>query len=331
VRGCGDGYVLSGWCRPVIVWPSLRRVPVRGIFLEGPLRQQPQHFGRMHLAVAGVLAVALAAVVQIAGATPAAATTIPVGSVEVVTASSGFSTGSSKTLAAVCPAARPRVLGGGFTTTGTHIVVTDLRPMGGNPDRYRVTAGFDEVGTSGSWQLVVYAYCSSAAPGWQVVSATSTTTSQAFNQVIATCPSGKVIVGSGGTLTGSAGQVELVTQGVGGLGANRMSAGGIEDITGFAGSWSVTGYAVCVTAGLVSDTQLVQNQTANDTTLTKNVSVTCPSGMRLTGSAIWSDVPGNAINLRPNNVTPTSVTATGRNDTGVASGWAQYVYGFCAK
>ena len=53
--------------------------------------------------------------------------------------------------------------------------------------------------------------------------------------------------------------------------------------------------------------------------------------MRLTGSAVWSDVPGNAINLRPSNATPTSVTATGRNDSGVVGGWTQYVYGFCAR
>ena len=72
---------------------------------------------------------------------PAVAATIPVGSVQVITASSGFSVSASKTVTATCPSSRPRVLGGGFTTAGTHIEVTELRPIkGSSVDSYRVTA-----------------------------------------------------------------------------------------------------------------------------------------------------------------------------------------------
>ena len=296
------------------------------------MRGTTSYTGRTFVAAASALVVIATAVVQAVGVTPAAAATIPLGSVEVVNAVSGFSTGSSKTLSAVCPAAKPRVLGGGFTTTGTHIVVSELRPVSGSPvDSYRVTAGFDEVGTSASWQLLVYAYCSSAAPGWQLVTATSTTTSDPFNQVIATCPSGKAVVGTGGQINGGSGQVELVTQGIGSVGPNRMSAGGLEDITGFTGSWSVTGYAVCVTYANPLDIRLVSNQTASDTTTTKTVTATCPSGMGLTGSAIWADIPGNSINLRPNTaIGPTNVSAGARNDSGVVTSWDLITYALCA-
>ncbi|WP_125803834.1 hypothetical protein [Actinoplanes sp. ATCC 53533] len=295
------------------------------------MREASRYTRRPFIAAAAALAMVAAAIVQTIGVTPAAAATIPVGSVQVVTATSGLTPGSSKTITAVCTSARPFVLGGGFTTTGTHIVVSELQPIdGASVDSYRVTAGFDEVGTSGSWNLLVYAYCSSTAPGWQLVPVTSTTTSNSFNQVIATCPSGKAVVGTGGRINGGAGQVELVTQGIGSVGPNRMSAGGLEDITGFSGSWSVTGYAVCVTYTSSLDIRLVSNQTASDNTITKNVTATCPSGMRLTGSAIWASVPGNAINLRPNNSSPTNVAATARNDSGSGSGWDLITYALCA-
>lgn len=293
--------------------------------------QAPSRGRRAALAVAGAVLVAATAAVQAVGMTAATAATVPVGSVEVITAQSGFSTGPSKTVEAICPANRPRVLGGGYTSTGLHIVVNELRPVAGATDRYRVTAGFDEVGTSASWNLLAYAYCSSAAPGWQLVSATSTTTSQSFNQTIATCPSGKAVVGTGGRLNGGIGQVHLVTQGIGGLAPNRMSAGGLEDLSGFSGNWSVTGFAVCVTFASALDVTLVSDQTASDTVNPKGKSVTCPSGTRLTGSAAWANLPGNLFNLRPNTNTPTSVTASARVDIASSFSWDLIVYGFCVK
>ena len=290
-----------------------------------------RHTRQALVAVAAALVAIITAVVQAVGIAPAAAATIPVGSVQVVTATSGFSVGSSKTLSAVCPAAKPRVLGGGFTTTGTHIVVNELRPVSGSPvDSYQVTAGFDEIGTSASWQLLVYAYCSSVAPGWQLVTATTTTTSDPFNDVVATCPSFKSLVGTGGQINGGSGQVQLVTQGIGSVAPNKMSAGGLEDLTGFAGSWSATAYAVCVNNTRLLDIRLVSNQTTVDSTGTKNITATCPGGMGLTGSAVWADTPGNAINLRPDSITPTNVVATARDESASGVGWDLITYALCA-
>lgn len=276
-----------------------------------------------------VLIIATAAA-QAIGVSPASAATIPVGSVEVATATA-TGPGLSKTLSATCPAARPRVLGGGFTTTGTHIVATELQPVaGGTVDSYRVTARQDEVGTSASWNLLVYAYCSSAAPGWQLVTTNSSATSDPFNSVPATCPTGKTVVGTGGRINGGGGQVQLVTQTIGSVAPNRMIAGGLEDLTGFGGSWSVTAFAVCVAFNNPLDVRVVSDQLSG-TQITKSVPVACPSGMRLTGSSIWADIPGNAINLRPNNNTPFSVTGTARNDTGnTTAGWTLIVYANCA-
>lgn len=281
-------------------------------------------------------AVALLAGCALAGsaltASPAAAVTIPVGSVQVVSVSSGFSPGPSKTVSAVCPAARPRVLGGGFTIAGTHLVVSELRPVRGTTvDSYRVTAVQDEVGTTASWQLLAYAYCASVAPGWELVSATSGTTSDPFNSVLITCPSGKSVVGSGGRMNGGAGQVHLNTQGIGAVGPNKVAASGLEDRTGFAGTWSVTGYAVCVTDANPLDIRIIPAQTGG-TDPVKTATATCPTGFRLTGSAAYSDLPGNLISLRPNNSTPNSVAAVSRDDSGApgTDSWTLQVSAFCA-
>ncbi|WP_030440506.1 hypothetical protein [Actinoplanes subtropicus] len=285
---------------------------------------------RAVLAIGAASALMVAAVVQAAGMTPAAATTIPVGSIKVVEVASGFSAGASKTVTAACPASNPRVLGGGFTVVGTHIVVTQLQPITGTTDSYRVSAQFDQVGTSATWQLLAFAYCSTAAPGWQLVTAVTPTNSDTFKTASASCPGGKQVIGTGGRIDGGAGQVQLVSQSQGSF-PSRMDAGGIEDVDGFAGSWSATAFAICVTTNNFTDVEQVTDQTAIDNTVTKKVTVTCPSGYRLASSAIWADVPGNAINLQPNNITPTFLTGTAHNDTDTTSAWDVIVYGICAR
>ena len=278
---------------------------------------------------AGVLLLAGQAVTP----SPAAAATIPPGSVVVVSASSGFSVSASKTVTATCPSTNPRVLGGGFTASGQHIEVVERRPMSGLTDSYRAVAVQDEIGTTASWQLIVYAYCSSVAPGWELLTAVGPTTSDSFNAIYPTCPSGKNATGGGGQVNGGAGQVKLLTQGVGGVQNPRgYGVAGLEDITGFSGSWNVTAYVICVTTGAFGDFAMVTNTTVTDTAVNKNISAVCPAGKRVTGSAAFTDTAGTIISITPNNVTPTSVTAAGRNETGSAgAAWSLQVTAFCAS
>jgi hypothetical protein len=257
--------------------------------------------------------------VQAAGAAPAAAVTIPPGSIVVVTASSGFSVSATKTVTAQCPAANPRVLGGGFTTSGQHIEVIERRPMSGLTDSYRTTAVQDEIGTTATWQLIVYAYCSSVAPGWELLTSVSPTNSETFKPLYPSCPSGKLSTGGGGQINGGAGQVKLLTQGVGGpLNPRGHGVAGIEDSTGFAGNWSVTAYVICVTQGAFGDFQWVE-QTSASGTINQNVTVSCPAGKRVAGNAVWSE-RGTIISIRPNNNTPTAVTAAARDETASPNG-----------
>jgi hypothetical protein len=289
---------------------------------------------RLSVLGAGLLLLAAQLGVQAAGAAPAAATTIPPGSIVVVTASSGFSVSASKTVTAQCPAANPRVLGGGYTSTGQHIEVVERRPMSGLTDSYRAVAVQDEIGTSATWQLQVFAYCSSVAPGWELLTAVSSTTSNSFNAIYPSCPSGKNSTGGGGQINGGGGQVKLLTQSVGGVQNPRgYAAAGLEDITGFSGNWNVTAYVVCVNLGVFGDFATVDTQTAANTTITKTVTSVCPAGKRLSGSAAWTDSPGTIISIRPNNSTPTSVTAVARDETATpgANAWSLIVTAFCVS
>ncbi|MEU7901518.1 hypothetical protein [Actinoplanes sp. NPDC049118] len=283
---------------------------------------------------AGLLLVAAHLGVQAIGAAPAAAATIPPGSIVVVTASSGFSVSAAKTVTAQCPATNPRVLGGGFTTSGRHIEVVERRPMSGLTDSFRAVAVQDEIGTTATWQLMAYAYCSSVAPGWELLTAVSTTTSNAFNAIYPSCPNGKLTTGGGGQINGGGGQVKLLTQGVGGtLNPRGYGVAGLEDSTGFSGNWSVTAYLICVTTGAFGDFAMAENRTASDTTVSKSVSVGCPTGKRVAGSAAWTDSRGTITAIRPNNTTPTIVTATGRDETATpgTGGWSLIVTAFCVS
>jgi hypothetical protein len=158
---------------------------------------------------AGTLAVAAAPVVWAAGT--ASAATIPVGNVTVVNAVSGFSS-NNKTLPANCPAGT-KVVGGGAEIAGSaHVVLTELIPTASS---YTATAVEDQVGESGQWQLLTYAYCASGnLPGYQIVS-NSTTGSGAFQNVVSTCAAGNSATGSGGKIVGGGGQVDLQTLGEG--------------------------------------------------------------------------------------------------------------------
>jgi hypothetical protein len=81
----------------------------------------------------------------------------------------------------------------------------------------------------------------------------------------------------------------------------------------------------------VFDLAMVKVQSPSDGGPTKTVTATCPAGKRATGGAGWTDTPGHVITIRPNSVTPTSVTVVGRNASGAAGNWSAIATVFCAS
>jgi hypothetical protein len=279
---------------------------------------------------AGALAVAA---VQIAWtAAPAAAVTVPVGTVNVVNAVSPFNS-NNKTLSAQCPTGT-RVVGGGAQIAGGtgHVILTALRPIAvSTGSSYQATALEDQVGESGTWSLLVFAYCASGTlPGYEIVANTSAAASGQFSQAVATCSPGKQSLGYGGAINNGANQVDLHGLGEGSSISNRSSAAGLEDRDGFSGNWSVTSLTVCVKPSSVFDLAMVRVQSARDAQTTKTVTASCPSGKRATGGAGWADTPGHVISIRPNSSTPISVSVVARNTSGTVGNWGAVATVFCA-
>jgi hypothetical protein len=242
---------------------------------------------------------------------PAGATTIPAGSVTVQHTFSTFNS-NNKTYRAACPAGQ-RVLGGGGSVNGTrHAVLTELKPVS-TPfgDYYEVSAAEDQTGDANVWNLHVYAYCSATAPGVQIVSVPSASASNPFTSVGATCPGSKRLAGSGGQITGGNGQVDLVTYPEGSRLSNSTTAGGQEDPDGFTGNWTVTSYAVCVTASDLFDLQVVRSFTSGDGTASQTAFVRCPAGMRVTGGAGWADTPAHVEFVAADNGFPETAVLVG--------------------
>lgn len=223
-----------------------------------------------------------------------------------------------------------RVLGGGGRVNGgQHVVIIEQQPIHASPDTFVVSAIEDQVGTAQSWAVQAFAICSVPLPGLQIISKTGLAGSSAFQGQNADCPVGQNVLGVGGRINNGANQVTLNTQG---LFSNRAGAGGLEDIDGFAGLWSVTTFAVCAPLNSVLDGAVPSMQSVTDTTPRKTVSVDCPPGMNVTGGGAFANRPAVVEVVSPT-TTPARVQVIARQDGPVtpADRWNVTAYAFCAS
>ncbi|HEX7837812.1 MAG TPA: hypothetical protein VF469_10135, partial [Kofleriaceae bacterium] len=153
--------------------------------------------------------------------------------------------------------------------------------------------------SAGIWSLQAYAFCADPPPGLEIVSATSAAGSSNFQGVNVRCSARKQTVGAGGRINGGGNRVNLVTQALGTAISTGTSASGIENPNGFAGTWSVTAFAVCVTPVSVSDLQVVTSFSGSSTGNRAFAQATCPAGMRVTGGAAFADIPGVVDTVAP--------------------------------
>ncbi len=126
----------------------------------------------------------------------------------------------------------------------------------------------------------------SAVPGLVVVTAASPQTgSEAFKGANAICPRGTNIVGGGGAIDGGGFHVHL-----GGLNpaadsfpANSLYAVANEDVLGYAGSWTLTAWAVCASG--VTGWEIVQaDATAAPGVPSAMATAYCPPGKKVIGA-----------------------------------------------
>jgi hypothetical protein len=273
---------------------------------------------------------------QTLGAAPASATSIPPGSVQVIAVQSPFDNLAAKSFSANCPAGQ-RVLGGGaFTVGGVHAVITELQPIhtaGG--DSFKVSAAADQFGIAVAWSFQVFAFCASvpAALAVEIVPHTNPPTSGGTDQAGTQCPAGKALIGAGGKIDNGNGQVDLgLFTNSSGPFVSGSAAFAKEDLDGFAGNYTVTGYSVCARPNLFGDFQQFKTDVSTSAP-SQAATVACPSGLRLTGLAGGTDTPGTHLQrLSPRTTNAPNLANFGAQSSAPPSGpWGMEATVFCAR
>jgi hypothetical protein len=153
---------------------------------------------------AGVALVGAQLGVQVLTAAPAAAA---VQGLRVVSELSDYDSSSTKTVWADCDDDEVVLGGGGGIVGGAgNVTLHWLEPY----DFGAYVAGASEVpaGYSGPWQVQAYAICATApVPGYEIVSEQVGKGLSSFRGITVTCPGGKKVIGTGGTLFGGYGRV----------------------------------------------------------------------------------------------------------------------------
>ncbi|MEU7925405.1 hypothetical protein [Micromonospora sp. NPDC049801] len=99
-------------------------------------------------------------------------------------------------------------------------------------------------GTSpAGWSATSIAVCANAPAGLERVALTGTSASNSSDNAVKSCPAGKGLYSAGADINAGNGQVLLTAINI--TGGNTVRARADEDADGFAGSWSLNGYAIC--------------------------------------------------------------------------------------
>jgi hypothetical protein len=148
-------------------------------------------------------------------------------------------------LSATCPSGK-KVIGAGANILGfTNYNFVDGIAPGSNLSGIWVEAAQEE-GFELPIKVTAHAICINPVPGQQLVWASTGTDSSSGKYVSVSCPAGTKVHGTGGSLSGAAG--EVVIDRVGLFGVNAVEGADIEayeDQTGAAANWQATAYAIC--------------------------------------------------------------------------------------
>jgi hypothetical protein len=203
---------------------------------------------RIFLAAVGAALLVPVGPVGPVGPAPASAAAPP--ALEKRSSVSGTDSVSPKTATASCPAGK-RVVGGGgwvFATAAADeakVLLTRLQPVStADAGSYVVTGEEVAPGMTGTWRLAAYALCAPAPAGYEIVSAGTASSSSSVKEIAAVCPGSKRVIGTGSRITNPGGQVTLQTNRSSGP-RDIVRAVAKEDASGYAGSWTLTAYAVC--------------------------------------------------------------------------------------
>ena len=229
---------------------------------------------------------------------------------------------------ATCPAGKQVTGVGGEITGGFgEVSMNRLEP---DAALKSVTVRAEEVGGNSGrqWSVQAYAMCANTIAGSQRVSDTRFV-SGTFNDLTARaqCPTGKRLLGAGGTVDQSTSGRVLLT-GVSFVSSTIAEARAREIPAGDSAGWRVTSHAICapplpgqVQATLLSDF---------DSAASKTRGIGCPAGKNLLGGAGSVSANGEIVldDLRPST---TGFTALAREDAdGFGGSWFVNAGAICA-
>ncbi|WP_091646615.1 hypothetical protein [Micromonospora pallida] len=203
-----------------------------------------------------------------------------------ISATSTLTSNNFQSVTAVCPVGKV-LLSGGYEIVGAsgEVTVDDFRPNGGPTTApTAVTVGAYEVDEyPDAWMVQAFAVCADPVAGLVRVATSSTYDSFDVHEVTASCPTGKVLTGSGFELQEAIGNAvvdDVRPNGTSVTAPTRVDVQAYE-ADPFTGPWSLTAYAICANPlpGLVQAT--VTSTVSSDDYRT--VAGVCPIGKVLVG------------------------------------------------
>ncbi|WP_129575819.1 MULTISPECIES: hypothetical protein [Sorangium] len=242
----------------------------------------------------------------------------------------------TKSVTVTCPAGK-KVLGTGARVYNrdnnpgfASVVLDDIRPNA-TLTSLTVTGYEDAAGTSGNWEVWAIANCADPIPGLERVQAVSASDSLLTKTVVATCPSGKMVVGSGGEITNGLGRVMIDDLRPDSL-LSSVTVTGYEDALGTTNNWTVTAYAIC--ADPLPGLQRVDAFSAANSIGSKWVVVDCPTNTVLlnSGAEISSGLGFVGLNEvgPPNMLFMGTLTTALEMMSGTTNSWTVDAYAICA-
>jgi hypothetical protein len=238
---------------------------------------------------------------------------------------------SSKRVSTECGFDGSRLTGVGGEIVGGlgQVVTADLAPQFGDLRSATVFGLEDENGITSGWRLIAYAICASPPPGLERVVAASPINSQ-NKSVTVSCSPGKRVLGAGGDINGSGGQV-LLDDILPDPALTKVTAQAVEDENGTTAGWDIRANALC--SDPVPGLQRIAATSALDSS-DKGVSAACPAGKQLLGTGGQINAGNGQVvlnGIRPN-AALTSVRVEGLEDeNGVMSPWSLTAYAICGN
>ena len=166
---------------------------------------------------------------------------------------------------------------------------------------------------------------SAAVPGLTIVSVTSASDSNDQKSARADCPGTTVAIGSGATIEGGLGQVNIESVVPS---SDSVSALAYEDTNGTSNVWSVTAQAICADP---PPGHTIVYATSIQDSLNKSVTAFCPGDTVTIGSGALLFGSFGDVELEEVRPDLASVTATGNEiGNGIATAWGVVAYASCA-